>query len=277
MFLFENRKQNPKTFTVFSRALNAECEIEHQMLRPFLRGANIRRYSIGEPEYWILYPYKLVGERTAWYSENEIASEFPNTWRYLKAVKQEMSDRGSERMNYPIWYGLWNARDMRLLGAPKILTPTIAARPSFSYDQDGASYFLGSGAGGPGAYGIIMKDGAFDPLYVLGLMNSRIVGLFMQATSSVFSGGYWAYSQQFLWDIPFRPVDLKKKDDREMYEHMVSMVRNMLVLQKGRLAAKTPTDQARIDRDITALDRQIDALVYRLYGLTNQEIAMIEG
>ncbi len=33
----------------------------------------------------------------------------------------------------------------------------------------------------------------------------------------------------------------------------------------------------RLDRQIAATDRQIDRLVYDLYGLTDEEIALVEG
>jgi hypothetical protein len=41
-------------------------------------------------------------------------------------------------------------------------------------------------------------------------------------------------------------------------------------------AAKTPDDQARLQRHIHATDRQIDRLAYELYGLTEEEIGMVE-
>ena len=41
-------------------------------------------------------------------------------------------------------------------------------------------------------------------------------------------------------------------------------------------AAKIPTEQTRIQRQIDATDKEIDALVYKLYGLTNEEIKVVE-
>jgi hypothetical protein len=39
----------------------------------------------------------------------------------------------------------------------------------------------------------------------------------------------------------------------------------------------SPNDKSRIERRIEATDRQIDELVYRLYGLTEEEIGIVEG
>ena len=43
------------------------------------------------------------------------------------------------------------------------------------------------------------------------------------------------------------------------------------------MEARTPQDQTALERQIEATDRQIDALVYELYGLTEEEIAIVEG
>ncbi|HTU19990.1 MAG TPA: hypothetical protein VMG10_18140 [Gemmataceae bacterium] len=41
--------------------------------------------------------------------------------------------------------------------------------------------------------------------------------------------------------------------------------------------AKTPQDQILLKRQIDAADRQIDQLVYELYGLTDEEIRIVEA
>ena len=41
--------------------------------------------------------------------------------------------------------------------------------------------------------------------------------------------------------------------------------------------SKTPTERTAIERQIQATDKQIDQLVYQLYGLTPEEIKIVEG
>ena len=50
----------------------------------------------------------------------------------------------------------------------------------------------------------------------------------------------------------------------------------MLDRHKRLAVAKTPTDKTAIQRQIEATDRQIDQLVYELYGLTVDEIKIVE-
>ena len=58
---------------------------------------------------------------------------------------------------------------------------------------------------------------------------------------------------------------------------MISLVDKMLYLNKKLSAAKIPDDKTKIQRQIDATDKQIDKLVYDLYGLTEEEIKIVEG
>ena len=57
---------------------------------------------------------------------------------------------------------------------------------------------------------------------------------------------------------------------------MVSLVERMLVLHKQLPQAGTPHEKTALQRCIEATDGQIDALVYELYGLTEEEIGIVE-
>jgi hypothetical protein len=57
---------------------------------------------------------------------------------------------------------------------------------------------------------------------------------------------------------------------------MVSLVERMLDLHKRLAETKTGHEKTLLQRQIEATDKQIDALVYELYGLTEEEIRIIE-
>jgi len=58
---------------------------------------------------------------------------------------------------------------------------------------------------------------------------------------------------------------------------MVSLVERMLELHKRRQAAGSDSERELLQRHIDATDREIDALVYELYGLSEEEIRIVEG
>ena len=57
----------------------------------------------------------------------------------------------------------------------------------------------------------------------------------------------------------------------------MDLVEQMLALHKQLTTAKTPHDQTVLQGQLAATDRQIDRLVYELYGLTEEEIGIVEG
>ena len=57
---------------------------------------------------------------------------------------------------------------------------------------------------------------------------------------------------------------------------MVEMVENMLAWNKKLVTSKTPQERAVLERQIAATDKAIDQLVYELYGLTEDEIRLVE-
>ncbi len=74
-----------------------------------------------------------------------------------------------------------------------------------------------------------------------------------------------------------RTIDSTNPTDKAYHSRMVQLVEQMLALHKQFSNAKTGHDQTLIQRQIDATDRQIDKLAYELYGLTEEEIAVVEG
>ena len=79
-----------------------------------------------------------------------------------------------------------------------------------------------------------------------------------------------------LKSLPIRTIDISDPTDVARHDRMVSMVQQMLDLNKRLAAANTDQEKNVLKRQIEATDRQIDLLVYELYGLTDEEIALVE-
>jgi len=61
-----------------------------------------------------------------------------------------------------------------------------------------------------------------------------------------------------------------------MHDKLVSLVEQMLELHKCLTSARTPQDKEMVKREIESTDGAIDRLVYGLYGLTDEEIKIVE-
>jgi hypothetical protein len=89
-------------------------------------------------------------------------------------------------------------------------------------------------------------------------------------------GGWFSCESRFIKHIPIRSINLSNTADKTCHEKMITLVERMLNLNKQKLDAKTDHEKNLIERQIEATDRQINALVYELYGLTEDEIRIIE-
>jgi hypothetical protein len=58
---------------------------------------------------------------------------------------------------------------------------------------------------------------------------------------------------------------------------MASLVERMLALHKSLASTHNPQEADRLAREVESTDRGIDGLVYELYGLTEEEVRIVEG
>ena len=101
----------------------------------------------------------------------------------------------------------------------------------------------------------------------------------IRGLSNALRGGLWRFRlfSNNLEKLPISKLNLANKTDKARHNQMVSLVERMLDLHKRLAAAKTPDDTTKLQRQIDATDHEIDRLVYDLYGLTEEEIKIVEG
>ena len=176
---------------------------EPEVVKPLLRGKNIRRFEIQESGEYVIYPYKQQESRTKLISEKELADRFPETYSYLLKHRSALSTRGSANMQYPAWYSLWNPRQIERFKRPKLLTQVLADRATFAIDLSGGYWFVGGG--NAGVYGVIPRtDLDVDIWYLLAYLNSTYFDQRVKSISSRFQGGFHSYAKRFIQDVPVR-------------------------------------------------------------------------
>jgi hypothetical protein len=88
--------------------------------------------------------------------------------------------------------------------------------------------------------------------------------------------GFFMPAYGILKNFPIYTPDFDNPDDRARHDRMVRLVTEMLELHKHLSQAKTDQEKRIITQEIESTDRQIDSLVYGLYGLAADEIAVVE-
>jgi hypothetical protein len=84
-------------------------------------------------------------------------------------------------------------------------------------------------------------------------------------------------NQSYLERIPIRIVNLSKPTEVSIQKHVVQLVDSIHSLHKQIASTNSDVQNEIIQRQIEATDRKIDQLVYELYGLTEEEIKIVES
>ncbi|MDQ2798358.1 MAG: hypothetical protein M3Y13_01795 [Armatimonadota bacterium] len=77
--------------------------------------------------------------------------------------------------------------------------------------------------------------------------------------------------------MPVPLLSLDVPSEKAKHDKMVTLVERMLKLHKDKVAARLGQEKTVLQQQIAATDAQIDRLVYDLYGLTEDEIKIVEG
>ncbi|PKG31052.1 TaqI-like C-terminal specificity domain-containing protein, partial [Methanoregula sp.] len=148
----------------------------------------------------------------------------------------------------------------------KIFYPDIAPKGYFTLDEIGNYYCANTG------YFIVNNQ-----KYLLGILNSRLITFYYSQLAALLRGGYLRFFTQDLAKIPIRTINFSDPADKSRHDRMVQLVTIMLDLNKKLQDARVDHDKTLLQRQIEATDGAIDALVYELYGLTAEEIKIVEG
>jgi hypothetical protein len=121
-------------------------------------------------------------------------------------------------------------------------------------------------------YNIELKNSTFDYNYILGIINSNLMIYIYQRIVPEKGKLFAEIKKVNLAKLPICMIDFTNPTDKAKHNQIVSLVNQMLNLQKKLTEAKMP--QA---RQIETTDKQIDQLVYELYDLTEEEIKIVES
>jgi Cys-tRNA synthase (O-phospho-L-seryl-tRNA:Cys-tRNA synthase) len=81
----------------------------------------------------------------------------------------------------------------------------------------------------------------------------------------------------YVKQIPIRTINFDDPTEKAQHDKLVTLVETMLELQKKHHDARMEQDKELYERQIKMVDAQIDKQVYDLYGLTEEEVKVVEG
>ncbi|MFH1195796.1 MAG: N-6 DNA methylase [bacterium] len=250
-----------KAFVINEETKNkliAEDPKSAEVIKPFLAGRDIKRYAaLKVDKYLIFFPKGWTNRINAKKGFKVLEEMFPAIAEHLKPFEIEAKKR-FDQGDY--WWELRACDYYNEFETPKIVIPAIANKANYSLDRNG----------------IYSNDKtsiiAGGDLYLLGLINSKVLDYILKSIASTKQNGYYEYKPMYVSRLP-----IVQNPKEEIKSEIEAKVFSIIELNKEILSLKLSHEQQTLQRQINAIDKQIDKLVYELYGLTEDEIKIVEG
>lgn len=216
-----------------------------EIIKPFLAGRDIKRYQQPVSDKYLIFTRRGID-----------IQQYPAILEYLGKYREQLEPkpkdfkgnnwRGRKPGTYK-WYEIQDAVDYyEEFEKPKILYQEIAAYSKFAYDVQ--NIYVNNKI-------FIIPDAASE---ILGFLNSSLVWFWLKRNANILRGAL-AMQSPYILNIPLDPSIIGNRQIR-------AIVDQILTAKRADLSA-----------DTSQLEAQIDQIVYELYGLTADEIQVVEG
>ncbi len=230
------------------------------LIKPILRGKDIKRYSYEWAGEWVIFiPWHFPNTnnpKNMEKNEQDFSIHYPIIYSHLLSHKDKLLKRNKDETGKRYeWYCLqrWAANYYQEFEKEKIVYPCIMAKePCFVYEEKG--FYA------PAPANIITGD-KIEIKYITALLNSKCIYFAMRK----FYMGGGIEGELKTNNLEKIPIPKITPENQELAHKITDGAKQILVLKEKDPKANTQR-----------LEKEIDALVYQLYNLTDEEIKTIE-
>ncbi len=230
-----------------------ERERTERLIKPILRGKDIKRYSYEWADLWIIATFPSL--------KLDI-DDYPSLKTYLSQFRPRIDQSGEKDCRKKTNNRWFETQDTIAyhedFEKEKIVYGEIVQEPRFYLDNGECKlgYFYAE------ATSFILTGEHLR--YLLGMLHSKLITF---AFKTFYAGGGlgesgYRYKKAFIERLPIPKITEK---NQELADKIIALVDKILQLKEKDPKANTQ-----------GLEQEIDALVYRLYHLTDEEIKIIE-
>lgn len=229
--------------------LIAEDPKSKELIKPWLRGRDIKKWKAEWAGLYVINIPSSANKEWPWSDEKTEAKArkiFEQTYlgvhEHLSQFEGKLKERDDQGK---FWWELRSCAYYEEFEKPKIIYPNITKTNIFAFDTTG----------------ILTNQKCFiipaSDKYLLALLNSALVHYWFKSTLPLLRGAFFEPSAIFMKDLPVFPASDKQK--APIIEHV----------EKILSAPGSP--------DVPRLEGEINNLVYELYGLTLEEVKIVEN
>jgi adenine-specific DNA-methyltransferase len=236
--------------------LVAEDSSNADIIKPALRGKDISKFNYVWKDIWVLLIKQgMTNEQnnSGIDPEKFFSNSYPSIYSHLKEIGDSIKGKGKglyardDQGDY--WWELRPCVYYDEFEKPKIVWGELSDSQKFAYDDSGMY-----------ANNTIFFITGDNLKYLLSILNSKVAKWYFNeiSTSSGMGTNRW-----LKYKIELLPIVQPSFEQMEVIDNIANKI---ISLKKQNSSA-----------DTSDLENQIDQLVYQLYGLTEEEINIIEG
>lgn len=244
-----------KYFLVEKTKINEFNDNEKVFLKPFYTTA--KRYVLSGFDNYIFYISKKN-------FENKKLSDYPNILNHFEPHKDNLMQA---KIKYktpdkPYFY-LHRERDEKFFSlGDKIISPTRVFEPQFFYTNN--EYYSSRATN-------IIKTDRINLKYLAGILNSKLIYFWLKNRGKKL-GDMLQIDKEPLLQIP-----LIKTDDKSSMNKMIESVDKIIAAYQKLAKAISDKEKNLYQNQITVLEKTINELVYEIYEINQDEVAIIES
>ena len=211
-----------------------------ELIRPILRGKDVKRYSYAFADLWLITTHNGIKSKNIPPIHVE---DYPAIHKHLDDYYPQLIKR-ADKGDTP--YNLRNCVYMNEFFKQKIIWGNLALSAQFAWAEEG--YFINAPSS------MIVPGNK----YLLAVLNSKLADWYIRQLGVTRNGGYFEYKPMFIEQLPVPMID---EDTQVPYIRLVDKI----------------LEEKRALNDTQFLESEINRLVYALYHLSEEEILYIEA
>jgi hypothetical protein len=212
-----------------------------------------------------------IVKKRLWHSSKQKSEEYLRELQGADVRRYSLNWSGTW-----VRYGKWVSTYLPLsvFSGPRVIIREITGKSLYVLK---ATYTKETYVHNPSVLAVLPRTDSVSPKFILGLLNSRLMSLMFTHVAPKAKKGL--FPKIIITDarrLPFPRIDLSNPECKNNHERVVALVDVILDLNKKiRTAKGSKKDQIQWQTEKT--DKEIDDLVYKLYGITEKERKVIEG
>ncbi|HFQ5372895.1 TPA: N-6 DNA methylase [Vibrio vulnificus] len=259
--------------------------IEKELTRPYFETNrngedSFYTYKDLEPNSFVVYPYKKVGNKIQFIEYDELKLHYPKLFEFLHVVKVHLNHKKRSIKPDPTgpneWYRYGRSQALENCDVDQKLIVGVLSN-GYKYSIDNHRTFVSSG--GTAGYSIINvpNDVKYSIYYIQAVLTSKYLEWFASIYGEIFRGGFVARGTKVQTRMPIPTIDFDDPKEKATHDK-ISLQQQSLNRLYGQIQKAGDREKIILERQFEQEKAKMDDLIKDLYDLgdLDSEIPTVE-